>query len=358
MKKAFVHDWIFHIGWAESVFFDLVKEHSSQEDVSMIFTLFSDKSAIEIHGDEYQIKTALPTWINSIFKRWSEHNISFLDYRNLMPFYPQLCWLLRRKILAYNADATIISSFATVKNIILPNSESYRKISNVTIYLHSPNQYIRENTEEYTKKITWYKGRIFNIIAPYLRKRDAKPRSYNKILCNSNYTKKTAISLYWEEFNKAKVVYPAIDPLFKNTSIPRAKKDYFVYVWRITSFVRELDKIIMLFNSTWDHLLVLWSGPDEDLLKDIAWPTITFVWRVDNVNEKISIMKYARWFINLTKESCWMATMEAIALWLPVFWYNKGWTSELVWADNGLLVDKKDEDSLKKWFEEFKKKFG
>ncbi|MDP2669724.1 MAG: hypothetical protein Q8O99_01590 [bacterium] len=41
-------------------------------------------------------------------------------------------------------------------------------------------------------------------------------------------------------------------------------------------------------------------------------------------------MKQARGLINLAKESCGMATMEALALGVPVFGYDDGGTIERI----------------------------
>ena len=66
---VFVHDWIFHIGGAESVFFDLIKKYTQHDTEEKIYTLFSDKEEIEVDGYTYDIITALPRWLNSLFVR-------------------------------------------------------------------------------------------------------------------------------------------------------------------------------------------------------------------------------------------------------------------------------------------------
>lgn len=43
---------------------------------------------------------------------------TLLDYRNLMFWFPVLCWFVRRKIEAFGADEVMISSFAAAKNVV------------------------------------------------------------------------------------------------------------------------------------------------------------------------------------------------------------------------------------------------
>jgi glycosyltransferase involved in cell wall biosynthesis len=98
---------------------------------------------------------------------------------------------------------------------------------------------------------------------------------------------------------------------------------------------------------------VLGDGPDAGYLKSIAGPTITFLWNVRDTKTKIDIIKKSRGFINLAKESCGIATIEALLLGVPVFGYAAGGSIELVHNQSGLLVEKKDIDSLMIGFEQF-----
>jgi hypothetical protein len=65
----------------------------------------------------------------------------------MLPFFPILQKILSKKIKKFNPDIIFISSFAIAKNIDLPNSAKQ-----ITLYLHSPMQYIWEMYEEYLNK--------------------------------------------------------------------------------------------------------------------------------------------------------------------------------------------------------------
>lgn len=360
----FAHDRIVHIWWAESVLADLIRKYGDKN--SKIFVIYSDKSHFQVDNHFYPIITALPIRINNLFikKEWciygSKVRNRFFDYRNLMPLYPILCRLLRKKIektfsiSEHENWKLIISSFATVKNILPINSKQTLK---TILYLHSPMQYIWENYEEYVQKLQWIKKRIFIIVSKYLRARDKKPRMYDEVFYNSFYTKSCARQLYKRDEAyanwKQTVEYPKIDTLLFSEKVAKVHEigNYYVYVGRLVCFIRETDRIIELANSVGFQLLILWDGPDKEILQSMAWDNVIFLWHIQDNKTKRDIIKKSKWLINLAKESCGLATMEALIVWVPVFGYNAWGSTELVWANMGLLSASKD---LKTLIETFK----
>lgn len=344
MKIAFVHDRIVHEWWAEAVLRNLIS--TSVFDDAKLFVLFSTQQKLvgDSTNKNYQLDiiTALPHRLNNIFVYFNTRKVPILskvfDYRNLMFWFPILCSMLRKKIEKYKADETIISSFAAVKNIVAPYDGRWNNAVKTTLYLHSPMQYIRENYEENIKKLSFPINQLYQFAATYLRPWDKKLRHYNVVLCNSNYTAKLAKQLYWLE---SKVMYPIVDKAFFNEPISIISKEYFVFVWRVQKYVREIWLVIDVCNKTNSSLVVIWDGPDMEYAKALAWPTIIFVWRIDDVQEKIAIMKHAKWLINIAKESFGIATAEALCLWVPVLWYNWWATPELIDKTNWVLIDNK-----------------
>lgn len=347
MKKAFVNCRIMP-GWVLNVLEDLV----SREDFSQakIFTLFSDRKEIVVWKKKLQVITALPTWLNSRFLFFSSHKIKILsslfDYRNLMMFYPFFMKVLSRKIKKYQPGEIVISSFAIAKNISVTDIKK-------RLYLHSPMQYIWSHYDEYIHKLSWFKLALFKAITPRLRKRDKKFNKFDEVKFNSEYTAKLAKDLYWID---GQIEYPKVDDVFFSCTVNKTPDNYYIYVWRTVKFVKEVDKIIKLFNDTNENLLIMWSGPDEVYLKSIAWNNVIFIWWVSDPIEKMKIIKNAKWMINITKESFGICTMEALLCWVPVFWFN-GWASvELVGKDSWILVADKEHKTLVSNFKEFSEK--
>jgi len=60
------------------------------------------------------------------------------------------------------------------------------------------------------------------------------------------------------------------------------------------TFVREADKIIKLCNELKVPLIMMGNGPDEVYLKSIAGPSIIFIGRIADIDDKIKIIKNAK----------------------------------------------------------------
>jgi glycosyltransferase involved in cell wall biosynthesis len=333
---VYVHDRVVFLWGAEAMLGSLMR-HFGVEKETKVFVLYSTHEFFVVDGAHIPIVTALPRRINKLFAWWGVSTFSvcrrLFDYRNLMFFYPMLCWLLQKKIQQAQPSHVVISSFAAVKNVVPAAGWQIP----TTLYLHSPMQYIWENYDEYMMKLTWLKKQLFRLAARYLRPRDKKHRAYTVTYANSGYTAQCAEKYYGMMPN---VRYPELHPLFFSTQAVVVPRDYFIYVGRLVRFIREVDRIIALCTQLHLPLLVVGSGPDEDYLKSIAWPTVTFVGQVTEVEEKILIVKHARWLINLAKESCGIATMEALCLWVPVFAYAAGGSREIVtWSLSDTVSD-------------------
>jgi len=355
-KQAFAHCRILP-GGALDVFIDLIKNDKNIKNAK-IFTLTSDREFLDIWNDQkIPIITALPQKVNKLFQYLSFHKIPvlsfFCDYRNLMFFYPRFMKKLSKKIQKYKPDEIIISSFAIAKNLDFFKKKSRLWKIRWKLYLHSPMQYIRSHHSEYQKKLSWIKKFLFKLIVKKLRKRDQKYTEFDEVLFNSKYTQKLAKEIYNIKWI---VQYPKIKEEFLEEPITKNVKEYFIYVWRLNKFVKEVDLIINLFNLNKKKLIILWNGPDEKELKQMANSNIVFIDWIDWVYDRIEIMKYARWLINLTKESFGICTAEALALGVPVLGYNDWATPELVDENSGILVDEKNLKELVKKFEEFDKK--
>lgn len=223
--------------------------------------------------------------------------------------------ILSIKIKRYHPEYIYISSFAIAKNIT--------PISGIktTLYLHSPIQYIRTHYDEYKEKLKGIKGKLFNRIVPKLRERDLKFTKFDKIYANSKYTAEEAKKLYG--MKSVTVKYPIVNEKCFIPAIEKEPQAYYLYMGRLVSFVREADKIIKLCNEMKVPLIMMGSGPDEAYLKSISGPTIIFIGWINDIDEKIKIIKKSKGLINLTKESYGIGTVEAMLLGVPVFGYEQ-----------------------------------
>lgn len=345
MKIAFVHDWLVNFWGAEAVLKDIISKTSFNE--AKIFCIYSNHKFFEADWKKVEIVSSLNDFETKIFENkilkkipWTKF---FLDYRNLMFYFPSLVEKLSKKINKYLVSwqgwkKIIISSVAAVKNINNFDIPTY-------LYLHSPMQYIWENYEENLKKLKFPKNIIYKNISKKLRPWDKQKNEndFEKIVVNSEYSKAIAKNIYgWE---KMEIIFPQIDKKFFSSEILEPQ-DYYIFVWRVVLFAREIDKIINLFNKTWKKLLIVWDWPDLEKAKKLASQNIEFAWYIDNVDKKIELLSRSKWLINISKESFGMSSLESLCLWVPVFWYNEWNTPYLVNKENGHLVDNKDDQNL------------
>lgn len=170
------------------------------------------------------------------------------------------------------------------------------------------------------------------------------------MFCNSHYTQERAKKLY----DIGKVAYPKIADQYRYAGVSLKPMDYFVYVGRLVNFVRETWIIIKLFNELKLPLIIIGSGPDEEELKASAGNTIIFTgWNPEGMTE---IIRDARGLVNLTKESFWIGTVEALLMGVPVFGFSEGATSELVDEASGILGQKQSMKHLKEEMHTFLKR--
>lgn len=357
MKKlAAVHCWTTK-WWAFDVFLDLVSQKTKSEsfDEIKIFTTYNGVWDITINWKKTEVQTAVPRRLNNIFNKYSNKKTPILsrifDYRNLMFFYKTLMKRLSKKIEKYQATELLISSFAVAKNLEQCKNidkSKYKKIP-TTIYFHSPMQYIRSHKKEYLQKLKWFKWWLFRQLIPSLQSRDLQYRQYNEIYCNSKYTQSLIKKVY--KLN-SQVQYPKINQIFFDEKINKRPKEYFVCVGRVVKFVREVDIIINVFNKLKYPLIIIWSWPDQKELEKIAGKNISFLWR-QSPKETAKVLKQAKWMINLTKESLGLSTIESLCLWVPVLWYGKWGSKELINKKTWMLIANKTEDEIIKNFYKF-----
>lgn len=331
MKVAYIHDWLIFPGWGEKVFSDIIYWKMPSVFNKENFNITQEEIFTNFYNPNYPNFKDLK--INYIL---SSKNISKY-YRNLMPFFPYFTKRLSKKLKKYNPDLIIISSFAIGKNI-KTNKKSI-------LYLHSPMQYIWSHYQEYLKKFKWTKKIIYKISSNYLRKWDKKFTNYYKICFNSNYTKK----LYNEIYNKNcwwKVIFPLVEKLnYKKINIKERiniDQEYYIYIWRLVKLVKNLDKIIKIFNETNKKLLIIGDWPDKQYLKNIANSNIQFLWYIPyNSNLYWNLLKNAKAVINMTKESFGIVNYQAWILWTKIISINDWAIQDIPW-DKILLNEIKD----------------
>ena len=147
----------------------------------------------------------------------------------------------------------MISSFAAVKNLSVASGVD------LTLYLHSPNQYIWENYRDYVRKFSFPIKQIFQFVSWYVRLWDKRPKRYTRCLANSHYTARCAHRYYGIAIDDITVQYPQLHQAFVDRRDPVEPHGYFLYIGRLVRFIKEIDRLIALANMYRIPLLVMGS---------------------------------------------------------------------------------------------------
>ncbi len=307
-KVALVHDFLVSYGGAERVLQIL----ASMYPEAPIYTLLEDKTLTKrfFHGHEIRSSflQSFPQWLR-------------LRYQMLLPFYPIAAETLDLR----EFDIVISSSGAWSKGIIT------RLHTRHIAYVHSPMRYAWEGRELYLdESLPWFIPRLFvRLWLSYMRlwDRGAADRP-DVLIANSVYTR-DRITKYYRR--TAVVVHPpglSLAETVAEKPLSVRERKYFLVVSRLTRS-KKIQPVIEAFNKLEFPLVIVGSGREEQNLKRIAGPNVTFAGRVSDVR----LQKYyrgARALLFPSEEDFGMAAVEALALGTPVIAYEYGGIKEII----------------------------
>lgn len=319
-KIAIVHDW-FVGGGAEMVVLEL---HKMLPDAP-IYTSFC--------SPDWQKKLSGTKVITSYMQSWP-----FSKLRKFLPLLRQK-WFENLDLSSY--DLVISSSGAEAKGIKVPEG-----ITHVN-YCHAPTHYYWARYDEYIQNPG------FGLLDPLARiglKLFLKPmRSWDKkaagrpdhIIANSNFTASQVKKYYGRE---STVIHPPVD-VTSFTPSKKATRHGFVITGRHTHYKR-FDLAVAACTKLSLPLTVVGDGPENQKLRKLAGPTVTFSGFLDR-KEVIKQVKSAEGFIFPGVDDFGISAVEALAAGTPVIAYKSGGALDYI-ADGktGMFFNEQSVDSL------------
>lgn len=266
------------------------------------------------------------------------------SYRSFLPLFP----LAIEQIDVSNYDVVISSSHSVAKGV-LTNSKQLH-----ICYCHTPMRYAWDLYHQYIRESGLQKG-IKGFFAKYFlhKIRVWDFISSNRVdyfIANSNYIAKRIKKVYGRD---ADVIYPPVDvEKFKLTKI---KEDYYLIVARFVPY-KKVDIVVEAFTKLANHkLIVVGSGPDEQILKRMASANIEFK-GYQNDSDLTKLMQKAKAFIYAAEEDFGITIVEAQAAGTPVIAYGEGGAKEtVVPGKTGILFNQQTPDALINAVSEFEK---
>lgn len=300
MKVVLLHDWLTGFRGGERVleaFCELFPD-------APIYTLIHDPGSTSEIIESRVIHTSFLNNIPGISKH----------YRKFLPFFPKAAESL---VIKEDADIILSSSHCVIKGVKKP--EGSKHIS----YIHSPMRYLYDQFDVYFGADAPIYQRIgIKFFKDYLVNWDLKSnKNVDVPIGNSHFVSQRIKKYYGLESD---VIHPFVDlddfRPFQKENIE--KEDYYIMV---TAFApnKRVDLAIETFNKLGKKLVIIGGGQQEEMLKEMAGPTIEFLGNVSRA-EVINRFFKAKGMIFPGVEDFGITPLESLASGTPIIAYKIG----------------------------------
>lgn len=335
MKIAILHEMFVKLGWAEKVVETWMKIYPKAE----LFTLMYD---------EKKCKKIFPKekFNKQIFK---------------LPSQKRYSWTKRQRLsINLMAKSVEMLDFSWY-DLVLCSSSGFahwaitKPETKFIVYYHSPSGYLWHQTNEYKKMIwwsNWLKSYFINNFFKKARIWDYTASARVDIPLIASKTAWKRIKKYYSR-DDYKVIYPPVEiEKFIKAGQDYKTKDYYITISALTEW-KNVDLIIKAFNQMPEEKIKIISDWNqrkylESLVKN---KNIKFVWYKD-WKKLLKLIWESKGAIFAWVEDFWIAAVECLAAWKPVFWINKGWILET--SKEWLTWEVFDKDITNDFLEKFK----
>jgi glycosyltransferase involved in cell wall biosynthesis len=341
MKVVLAHDSFTQLGGAERV----VLEMAQMFPDAPIFVLAYDRKVFAQLPESVQkrVRTSPLQWLYRVYPR----------FQHLLPFIPLAVWLTRIPV----CDVLLSSSSAFAKGFRKPNGAKHVN------YCHTPTRFLWSDSEYVVQEVPWLLRIPARLFLWWMKQWDARAASgVDVFLANSKETQ-TRIKKYYDR--DSEVVYPFVDMEFwkfdsaksPSDSSPReerqgevvangestlavsttpsgspsgggGQKSYFLIAGRLHAH-KHNDLVVEVCNELGLQLHVVGTGRDEEHLKAIAGPTVTFLGRVSDEDLREEY-RHAEGYIYPQLEDFGLMPVEAAACGTPTIGIAEGGSAETI----------------------------
>jgi glycosyltransferase involved in cell wall biosynthesis len=305
LKYALVHEWLTPLatGGSELVVQEILKHVDA--DVYALIDFESTNPESYLFGRE----------IGTTFLQ--HFPLARKGVQKYLPFLP----IAIEQLDLREYDIILSSSHAVAKGILSSPGQLH------VCYCHTPMRYAWDLTFDYLRSSKAGRG-IPGVLTRYLlhRLRQWEVISANRVdyfIANSQHTARRIWRCYRR---RAEVIYPPVD--ITRFSLMPQKQDFYVTVCRLVSY-KNVSAIVQAFNQLGHNLIVIGTGPELDMIREIAKPNVQILgWQPAEVVEKY--MAEAKAFVYAACEDFGIALVEAQACGTPVIAYAAGGALETV----------------------------
>lgn len=305
LKYALVHEWLTPLATGGS---ELVVEEILKHVDADVYALIDFEST---NPESYLFGREIGTTFLQHFP------LAGKGVQKYLPFLP----IAIEQLDLRQYDIILSSSHAVAKGILSSPGQLH------VCYCHTPMRYAWDMTFDYLHSSKAGRG-IPGVLTRYLlhRLRQWEVISANRVdyfIANSQHTARRI----WRCYRRpAEVIYPPVD--IARFSLMPQKQDFYVTVCRLVSY-KNVSAIVQAFNQLGHNLIVIGTGPELDMIRQIAKPNVQILgWQPAEVVEKY--IAEAKAFVYAACEDFGIALVEAQACGTPVIAYAAGGAMETV----------------------------
>lgn len=329
MKVVLLHDWLTGFRGGERVLEAFCELFPDAPIYTLIHKPGSTSDTIESH----KIKTSFLNSIPGIHKH----------YRKFLPLFPKAAESLK---ITEDADIILSSSHCVIKGVEKPAGSKH------VSYIHSPMRYLYDQFDVYFGKDSPVYQRVgIKFFKDYLTNWDLNSNHNVDVPIGNSFFVKDRIKKYYKI--DADVIHPFVDlkdfRSFQKQDIE--KEDYYIMV---TAFApnKRVDLAIECFNKLGKKLVIIGSGQQEKMLKEMAGPSIEFLGNVSR-EEVIDKFLKAKGMIFPGVEDFGITPLESLASGTPIIAYKIGGVLETLNDDVCQFFTEQTNEALSEAIEKF-----
>jgi glycosyltransferase involved in cell wall biosynthesis len=305
MKYALVHEWFTQAatGGSELVVQEILKHIDAD-----LYALIDFESS---NGESYLYKRSIGTTFLQHFP------LARLGVQKYLPLLP----LAIEQLDLRDYDIILSSSHAVAKGVLTSPHQMH------VCYCHTPMRYAWDLTFDYLSSSRLGRGApgvLTRYLLHLIRQWDVV--SANRVdyfIANSFHTARRIWRCYRR---RAEVIYPPVN--IERFPFQAQKEDFYLTVSRLVSY-KQVSLIVKAFNQLKRPLVVIGTGPQLTLLRELAQPHVQVLgWQPDDVVS--AYMARAKAFVYAALEDFGIALVEAQACGTPVLAYGAGGALETV----------------------------
>ncbi|WP_026098776.1 glycosyltransferase [Kamptonema formosum] len=305
LKYALVHEWLTPeaTGGSELVVQEILKHIDAD-----VYALIDFEST---NPDSYLFKRRIGT---TFLQQFPFARKGVQKYLPLLP-------LAIEQLDLRDYDVILSSSHAVAKGVLASPQQVH------ICYCHTPMRYAWEMTFDYLERSPAGRG-VQGVLTRYLlhRLRQWDALSANRadyFIANSQHTARRIWRCYRRH---SEVIYPPVN--VERFQFQEQKEDFYLTVSRLVSY-KKVSLIVRAFNQLGLQLVVIGSGPELALLRQMALPNVRVLgWQPDEVVREC--MAKAKAFVYAACEDFGIALVEAQACGTPVIACAAGGALETV----------------------------